>query len=71
MLKCDFEIFERDKKRCIKKFCELMADYGERWIFHLDELGESADVENWVRDHYGLWNTGADIEKFMREHGND
>ena len=61
--------FEQKVQECLDRICGLTFKYDNRWIYHLDEIQMSVDVENATRDRYNLWNNLFDTEKFLEEHG--
>ena len=62
-------MFEQEIQECLDKICGLMFEYGIRWIYHLDEINVSVDIENTTRDRYNLWNNLFDPDEFLAAHG--
>lgn len=57
--------FEAKIEKAYRDIVDLMFFYENEWIYHLDELGLSCDVENATREKYNLWNSSVDINEHL------
>lgn len=57
--------FEEKIEKAYRDIVDLMFFYGIKWIYHLDELRLSCDVENATREKYNLWNSSVDINEHL------
>ena len=51
--------------KAYRDIVDLMFWYETKWIYHLDELRLSVDVENAAREKYNLWNSSVDINEHL------